>query len=161
MWCTIAWGVLSCGRLRAASSAVVLASRDLAACTHWGGCLCSVPTPITPLLSYQAGCCLAAQAVSAPQSPAAADRRLLCHLSAVGVAPGCVLHPALQWDKQGFLNEVAAEHHLRHVDPSQQHDASKPAIPADAHVGESPAKAVLQQISSGDVPELKHVQAPQ
>jgi hypothetical protein len=67
----------------------------------------------------------------------------------------------MQWDKQGFLKEVSGEHHLHHVDPSQIHDASKPAVPADAHVGENPAKAVLQQISSGDVPELKHVQAPQ
>jgi hypothetical protein len=67
----------------------------------------------------------------------------------------------LQWDKDGFLHEVAAEHHLRHVDPSQIHDASKPAIPADAHVGESPAKAVLQQIGSGELPPLKHVEPPQ
>lgn len=66
-----------------------------------------------------------------------------------------------QWDKQGFLNEVSAEHHLRHVDPTSIHDASKPAIPADAEVHESPAKAVLQQISSGELPHLKHVDAPQ
>jgi hypothetical protein len=67
----------------------------------------------------------------------------------------------LQWDKDGFLHEVAAEHHLRHVDPSQIHDASKPVIPADAHVGETPLKAVLQQIGSGELPPLKHVEPPQ
>lgn len=67
----------------------------------------------------------------------------------------------MQWDKQGFLKEVSQEHHLNHVDPSQIHDASKPAVPADAQVVEPPAKAVLEQISSGDVPALKHVEAPQ
>jgi hypothetical protein len=67
----------------------------------------------------------------------------------------------LQWDKEGFLQEVSAEHRLHHVDPSQIHDASKPVIPGDAQVVESPAKAVLQQISSGELPHLKHVQAPQ
>jgi hypothetical protein len=66
----------------------------------------------------------------------------------------------MQWDKDGFLQEVAAPHHLRHVEPSQIHDASKPDIPADAHVGESAVKAVMQQIDSGDVPPLKHVQPP-
>jgi hypothetical protein len=66
-----------------------------------------------------------------------------------------------KWDKEGFLQEVSAEHRLHHVDPSQIHDASKPVIPGDAQVVESPAKAVLQQISSGELPHLKHVQAPQ
>jgi hypothetical protein len=74
------------------------------------------------------------------------------HLAAVVV---------LQWDKEGFLQEVAAPHALRHVDPSQVHDASQPAIPADAHVGDNPAKAVLEQIAHGEVPQLKHVEAPQ
>lgn len=66
-----------------------------------------------------------------------------------------------KWDKEGFLQEVAAPHSLRHVEPSQVHDASRPAIPADAHVGENPAKAVLEAIAHGEVPQLRHVEAPQ
>eukprot|EP00882_Tetradesmus_deserticola_P000662 GHRQ01000723.1.p2 GENE.GHRQ01000723.1~~GHRQ01000723.1.p2 ORF type:complete len:207 (+),score=85.88 GHRQ01000723.1:99-719(+) len=66
-----------------------------------------------------------------------------------------------KWDKEGFLQEVAAPHQLHHVDPGQVHDASMPAIPADAHVADNPAKAVLQQIAHGQVPQLKHVDAPQ
>lgn len=70
------------------------------------------------------------------------------------------MHCWLQWDKEGFLQEVAAPHQLHHVDASQISDHSKPAIPEDAHIGVNPAKAVLQQIDSGDLPELKHVEAP-
>eukprot|EP00878_Enallax_costatus_P002154 GHUV01002323.1.p1 GENE.GHUV01002323.1~~GHUV01002323.1.p1 ORF type:complete len:211 (+),score=69.98 GHUV01002323.1:124-756(+) len=66
-----------------------------------------------------------------------------------------------KWDKEGFLQEVASPHDLHHVDPSQIADRSAPAVPADAHVGESPAVAVLKQISEGEVPELRHVEAPQ
>lgn len=81
------------------------------------------------------------------------------HHSAANV-PSCACRLCPQWDKDGFLQEVSAPHHLRHVDPRHIHDASKPTIPADAHVGESPVKAVMQQIDSGDVPALKHVQRP-
>ncbi|KAF8072570.1 hypothetical protein HT031_000230 [Scenedesmus sp. PABB004] len=65
-----------------------------------------------------------------------------------------------KWDKEGFLSEVAAPHELRHVDPAAVHDASAPSIPADAHVGANPAKAVLEQIAAGQLPELHHVAAP-
>ncbi|KAF6263591.1 hypothetical protein COO60DRAFT_1624524 [Scenedesmus sp. NREL 46B-D3] len=65
-----------------------------------------------------------------------------------------------KWDKKGFLQEVAAPHQLRHVHPSQVHDASQPAVPADAHVADNPAKAVMEQIEHGELPHLKHVEAP-
>lgn len=93
------------------------------------------------------------QTLASADAPFAPPPRVLPMCPAMCVSP-------VQWDKDGFLQEVSAPHHLRHVDPNQIHDASKPAIPADAHVGESPAKAVLQQIDSGDVPALKHVQPP-
>jgi hypothetical protein len=65
-----------------------------------------------------------------------------------------------KWDKQGFLHEVASPHELHHVNPDQIADRSAPAVPADAHVGKNPAMAVLKQIGSGELPALKHVDAP-
>lgn len=66
-----------------------------------------------------------------------------------------------KWDKEGFLHEVASPHALHHVDPAQVADHSAPSIPPDAHVVENPAVSVLRQIGSGELPALRHVEAPQ
>jgi len=50
--------------------------------------------------------------------------------------------------------EITQEHPLKHVETA--HDASKPAIPADAHVGEAPQKKVFEEI--GKEHQLKHVE---
>lgn len=96
-------------------------------------------------------------------SPASALVQQLHHVQTQDKAAPAI-DPAThvkQWDKEGFLKEVAAPHELHHVPPSEVADRSEPAIPADVHVGENPNKAVLQQIASGDLAsKLKHVEAP-
>ena len=65
----------------------------------------------------------------------------------------------MQWDKAGFLDEVSHPKPLHHVDPAVVHDASKPAIDPNTHIGPSPVKAVVEQIKEGHyIPTLHHVE---
>eukprot|EP00877_Chromochloris_zofingiensis_P011579 jgi/Chrzof1/6675/Cz19g05100.t1 len=60
-------------------------------------------------------------------------------------------------DRSPFLQEVSSPQALRHVDESQVHDRSTPHIEPGTHIKDNPAKAVLAQLASGELPPLKHV----
>jgi hypothetical protein len=55
-----------------------------------------------------------------------------------------------QWDKKGFLAEVAGEHKLKHVATD---DRSEPKIEEDVHIKPSPHNALLQELKSKTAPK--------
>jgi hypothetical protein len=50
-----------------------------------------------------------------------------------------------QWDKKGFLAEVAGDHKLKHVETD---DRSGPKIEEDVHIKPNPHGALLQELKS-------------
>lgn len=69
----------------------------------------------------------------------------------------CGCQRVYQVDRSPFLQEVSSPQALRHVDESQVHDRSTPHIEPGTHIKDNPAKAVLAQLASGELPPLKHV----